>query len=80
MGTIPHYPSYDVMREAEAWDDHTREIVRKRLDPPPALKSLRGDEAEILGAVAATLTDEDRSDITGYIVSEIGRASWRERV
>ncbi len=71
MGTIPHYRGYDVMREAEAWDDHTREIVKKRLEPPPPLKLLRPDEAVILGAVAATLMDEDRPDITGYVVSEI---------
>ncbi len=71
MGTIPHYPNYDVMREVEAWDDHTREIVRKRLDPPPTLKFLHGDEAEILGTIVTTLTDEDRFDIIGYIVSEV---------
>ena len=38
MGTVPHYPSYDVMHEAEAWDNHTREIVQEEAGPiPPTL-------------------------------------------
>ncbi|MGE5529836.1 MAG: gluconate 2-dehydrogenase subunit 3 family protein [Patescibacteria group bacterium] len=70
MDTAPHYPGYDVMREAGAWDDHTREIVEKRLAPEPT-RFLSRDEAATLGALAAALLDDERAPLLKYVVSEI---------
>ena len=28
-----HYPDYDVLAHQDEWDDHTREVVNKRLGP-----------------------------------------------
>ncbi|MGE5551778.1 MAG: gluconate 2-dehydrogenase subunit 3 family protein [Bacteroidota bacterium] len=73
MSTVPHYPSYDVMREAKAWDDHTREIVQKRLGPYPALSFLTPGEGETLGAIAGVLIDDFSLDILDYITTECDR-------
>lgn len=66
-----HYPDYDVMREEDAWDDHTQEIVRKRLGPHPPLRFLAHGEAETLTALAAALVDDVRGEIIAYVISEI---------
>jgi hypothetical protein len=40
------YPSYDVLKEKDQWDEHTREIVIKRLGPFPKNKFLKEHEAK----------------------------------
>lgn len=69
-----HYPGYDVMREEKAWDDHTREIVRQRVEPQPPLSLLGAGEAALLGAAAGTLLDETDRDILDFAISEIDRS------
>lgn len=68
MNTQSHYPEFDVMREVEAWDDHTREIIKKRSEPVTSFQFLKRDETELLTAIAATLIDDDREGILSFIV------------
>lgn len=74
MDAATHYPGYDVMREEDAWDDHTREIVRKRLEPPPPPRFLTQAEVETLSALAAALVDDAREEIAAYVTGEIDRS------
>src|SRR5690606_36988788 len=53
--STPRYPGYDVLREQGAWDQHTREIVLRRLEEPPPLQFLTPHEADTLRAVARHL-------------------------
>lgn len=62
-----HYPDYDVMEAVETWDDHTREIVKKRLEPAHHLEQLSFDEEQRISAAAAALIDDDRREILDYI-------------
>ena len=71
MAEQSHYPHYDVMDEAEAWDDHTRDVVRKRLAPNGNFSFLTNQEAKTLAKIVATLTDDERSEIISYILSYI---------
>lgn len=68
MNSQSLYPDFDVMREVEAWDDHTREIVKKRLEPVTSFQFLKRNEAELLTEIAATLINDDREDILSFIV------------
>ncbi|HEU4964116.1 MAG TPA: gluconate 2-dehydrogenase subunit 3 family protein [Bacilli bacterium] len=63
-----HYPDYDVLSQQDHWDDHTREIVLKRLDIPGQFQKLTGDEADLIRAMAALFVDDARSDLLDYIV------------
>lgn len=68
--STPRYPGYDVLREQGAWDQHTREIVLRRLEEPPPLQFLTPHEADTLRAVARHLLYEDRTSLLRYAVSE----------
>lgn len=67
-----HYPSFNVMDEREAWDDHTRSIVDSRLD---ILKNtyqfLTLDEAKLLELLSSLLMEEDRKDIILYTIQHM---------
>ena len=63
-----HYSSYDVMNEQEHWDDHTREIVQKRLEVPGSFPKLTGEEVDLIRAMAALLVDDARSQVLDYVV------------
>lgn len=65
-----HYPDYDVLQEQDAWDQHTREIVLRRLEEPPPLRFLTQHEAKTLEAIARHLVYEHREPILRYVVSE----------
>lgn len=62
-----HYPSYDVMKEKEYWDEHTRSIVEDRLQPHP-YTTLSLEESILLTQVCARLLDERRDSILHYVV------------
>lgn len=66
-----HYPDYDVMDAADAWDDHTREIVRKRLEPARYPEQISFNEAQLVSAAAAALVDDDRRELLDYIISHL---------
>lgn len=83
-----HYPDYDVMNQEDHWDDHTREIVHKRLDIPGQFQKLNGDEADIIRSMAALFVDDARSVLLDYIVkhfdakmqSDIGQSDRKQNV
>jgi hypothetical protein len=59
------------MRESDAWDDHTREIVFKRLNPVTNLQHLDRYETEIFTSITAVLIDDQRTEILSYISSNL---------
>jgi len=65
------YPSYDVLKEKERWDDHTRQIVLQRLGPFPANRCLTGHEAELVAAIARHVVYDHREDILAYVVHHL---------
>ncbi len=62
------YPSYDVLKEKEQWDEHTREIVLKRLGPFPEKSFLKEHEAEMIYAIARHIVYDQRREILDYVV------------
>lgn len=65
------YPGYDVLKEKDHWDDHTREIVLKRLGPFPGHKFLKDHEAEMVFAIARHIVYDDRKEILDYVVHHL---------
>lgn len=62
------YPSYDLLNEKEHWDEHTREIVLKRLGPFDKYKFLNEREAEMILAIAKHIVYDERKEILDYVV------------
>ncbi|MBL0385949.1 gluconate 2-dehydrogenase subunit 3 family protein [Tumebacillus sp. ITR2] len=63
-----HYPAYNVMHEQKHWDEHTSEIVEKRLDLVGSLPKLTGEEADRIRAMAALFVDDNRSTLLDFVV------------
>lgn len=68
---VTHYPAYDVLKKMDEWDSHTKEIVRKRLGPFPALKSLSEKEARFITAIAMHIVYDHREEIFDWVVHHI---------
>lgn len=62
------YPSYDILREKDHWDEHTREIVLKRLGPFPKNKFLEEQETKMISAIAQHIIYDERKEILDYII------------
>ncbi|TCP58226.1 gluconate 2-dehydrogenase subunit 3-like protein [Tumebacillus sp. BK434] len=83
-----HYPNYNVLNEQEHWDDHTREIVQKRLEVPGNFQKLTGEQAEMIRAMAALFVDDSRRELLDAVVkhfdsklgSDIGEAQRKAGV
>ena len=62
-GTTPQmhgrYPDFDVLEQADQWDEVTRRVVLARLEPPP-LRFFDEAEARTLGAFCDTVLAQDR--------------------
>ena len=62
-GTTPQlhgrYPDFDVLAEADHWDDATRRVVLARLEPP-ALRFFDEAQARTLNAFCDTVLAQDR--------------------
>ncbi len=71
MTSQSRYPFYNVMNEQEAWDAHTRNIVRSRLEPSSQLRYLEMEELQLLRSVCRVLLDETRSEMLAFVVSHI---------
>lgn len=65
------YPSYDVLNEKEHWDEHTREIVLKRLGPFAKNKFLHEHEAEMIRDIAKHIIYDERKEILDYVVHHL---------
>ncbi|TCZ72864.1 gluconate 2-dehydrogenase subunit 3 family protein [Paenibacillus albiflavus] len=66
-----HYPTYDILNEKQHWDEHTREIVEKRLTRPSAYRNLTLQEAELLRAWCSQLMDDNRAEVINYVIDHI---------
>ncbi|MEV3158250.1 gluconate 2-dehydrogenase subunit 3 family protein [Paenibacillus larvae] len=71
MAESSHYPNYDVMREQNAWNEHTRKIVSDRLFHTHGYHFLSETEAEQLRAWCSLLMDDPRTDVIQYVLSHI---------
>jgi hypothetical protein len=71
MATRSHYPDYDVLREREHWDEHTRSLVLSRLVRERAYAFFGLEEAECVRAVCARLVDDDRADIIQFVIGHL---------
>ena len=65
------YPSYDVLNEQEHWDEHTREIVLKRLGPFEKNHFLDKHETEMILAIARHIVYDERKEILSYVVHHL---------
>lgn len=65
------YPSYDLLNEKEHWDEHTREIVLKRLGPFDKNKFLDEHETEMILSIARHIVYEERKEILDYVVHHL---------
>ncbi len=68
------YPSYNMLNEKEHWDEHTREIVLKRLGPFDKNKFLTDHEAEMILAIARHIVYDERKEILNYVVHHLDSA------
>ena len=57
------YPDYDVLAHQDEWDEHTREIINKRLGPF-SYKTL-SERAEMVRALLKKLYDDRKEIWTG---------------
>jgi len=69
-----HYPSYDVMRQQDHWDDHTQQVVQDRLSEQPAFRFLTAEEVDQLKRLTGDLVDDHRQDIIQYVVGFIDQS------
>jgi hypothetical protein len=62
-GTTPQmigrYPDYDVLENADNWDEATRKVVLARLEPPGPLRFFTDDEEPCLRAFCDTVLAQD---------------------
>jgi len=65
------YSDYNVLKEKEHWDDHTREIVLKRLGPYTEYKFLNEHETEMILAIAEHIVYDERKEILHYVVHHL---------
>jgi hypothetical protein len=54
------YPDYDVLEQADHWDDVTREVVLDRVHNVPPIRFFTEHEAETLGCFCDVVTAQDR--------------------
>ncbi|MFL5926783.1 MAG: gluconate 2-dehydrogenase subunit 3 family protein [Gaiellaceae bacterium] len=73
-GTTPQqvgrYPDYDVLSEAEHWDEQTRKVVLDRVENVPPIRFFGDDEAATLAALCDVVTAQDeepRIPVLAYI-------------
>lgn len=65
------YPGFDILKEKDEWDPHTREIVLKRLGPFPEPEFLREDEVEMIKVIAGHLVYDNRGENMDYVVHHL---------
>ena len=54
------YPDWDVLAEADHWDEATRRVVLRRVADPPEIRFFHGDEVETLKAFCDVVTHQYR--------------------
>jgi hypothetical protein len=58
-GRQPRFPGFDVLEQADHWDEATRRTVLPRLNQPGRLRFFSAEEAETLRAVFDAVLDQD---------------------
>jgi hypothetical protein len=53
------FPDYDVLANAEHWDEVTRQVIRDRVEHPPPLRFFTAAEARCLGAFLDIVLAQD---------------------
>lgn len=66
-----YYPDFNVFANEDHWDDHTREIVRKRLEPTGSYQKLTGEQVDMLRMIASLLLDDGRSSLLDWVIKHI---------
>jgi hypothetical protein len=64
------YPDYDVLAQADHWDDATRKVVLERVENVPEIRFFTSREAETLAAFCDTVMAQDsepRIPVLAYI-------------
>jgi hypothetical protein len=58
-GAVPsHFPGFDVLTQADHWDDETRAVVLARTQAPGPLRFFTPHEARVAGALVDQLLDQ----------------------
>src|SRR5437763_7341618 len=57
-GRQPRFPGFDVLAQADHWDEATRKVVLERLEPRGPLRFFTEEEARTLRAVFDALLDQ----------------------
>lgn len=79
----PRFPGYDVLDQADTWDDVTRGVVLRRLGPPPPLRFFSVDEERVARPLLDRLLaqeDEPRVPVLAMIDARLAEEStdgWR---
>lgn len=68
------YPGYDVWNQHEAWDEHTRQIVRKRKTPQVLYKFFTYDEGSIMQTLIQVLVDDHRLEVLTYVLEHLDQS------
>lgn len=71
MAHKTHYPTFNVMEEQDAWDDHTQAVIQSRLEVRHVVKFLSKEETAVVETIVSHLTGDNRKEIIDYIVSHI---------
>ncbi len=72
------YPDYDVLEQADHWDDVTRQMVLDRVNEVPPLRFFDAREAATLGALCDVLTAQDvepRIPVLAYVDEKLHQGS-----
>jgi len=71
MSYVSHYPSFDVMKEQDEWDDHTQRIVTSRLNVEIRFHFLTATETDILKRICSILVNDHRPDVLDFVLAHI---------
>ncbi|WP_199622618.1 gluconate 2-dehydrogenase subunit 3 family protein [Paenibacillus alkalitolerans] len=71
MSGKTRYPSFNVLDEKDAWDDHTQQIVTSRNHATVKYQFLHEREAEILRCICSLLVDDSSPDALEFVISHI---------
>ena len=57
-GMVGRYPDFDVLQQADHWDDVTRKLVLDRVERVPEIRFFDAREAATLGALCDELSGQ----------------------
>jgi choline dehydrogenase-like flavoprotein len=74
------YPDYNVLEQADHWDDVTRELILNRVDNPPPIRFFTEPEVATLATFCDTVTAQDREPripIINFVDDKLSNADER---